>query len=93
MRDRQVFLESAYLYMQGSKLILAAVPLQRQIQVYNQELRFLIGSGLTPAKKAHIRDLKDEIFSCEIEIQALRMRANRLLKEAQNMRLIYAEVS
>jgi hypothetical protein len=77
--------------MQSSQLMLAAVPLQQQIQACNKELMSLIDADSTPAQAARIHDLRDEIFSCKIEIQALQTRANRLLKEAQNMRDVYIE--
>jgi len=33
-----------------------------------------------------MRDLEDEIFGCKIEIEALRVQARRLIKQAQYIR-------
>jgi hypothetical protein len=84
MKNGDVFLESADLYRQASKLIRSTMPLQHCIQTYNAELIGLIRFDNTPFEKKRIHDLKDEIFSCEIEIQALQLRADRLLKQAHS---------
>ena len=86
MKNRELYLESVALYMQASNLILSTLPLQKQIQICQRQLLLLINSENTPFRNARMHDLRDEIFSCKIEIQALRLKSNRLLKEAPSMR-------
>lgn len=91
MKNREQFIESAYLYMQASKLILAALPLQRQLQARNKEVTVLMDLDDVAGKKILLHNLNDEIFSCKIEIEVLRTKANRLLKQARYMRSTYAQ--
>lgn len=91
MKSRQPFVKSAYLYIQASKLLMSARPLHQKIQALNDELISLDALEDTGAKKTRIHNLNDEIFSYQIEIQALRLKADRLIKQAHHEHYEYAE--
>ncbi len=86
MKTSKPFLELAYLHVEANNIILSTLPLQIQILNCNTELATLIASENSAIHKDRIRDLKDEIFGCEIEIQSLRYRARKLIKQAKNLR-------
>ncbi len=87
---RVQFIESARLFVEANNFILAIAPLQARMQACHVELMALMDSHDTPDIKKRIHDLNDEIFSCKIEIDALRIKSNRLLKQARSMR--YADI-
>ena len=85
MSIHKAFLESTHLRMQANHLIFCTLPLQRQILNCKSELTTLIGSENVATQKARMSDLRDEIFGCDIEIQVLRFRARKLVKQAKNL--------
>src|SRR5438034_6000564 len=84
MENREHYLQAAQLYLQASNLILSTVSLQQQIQVCHDELTLLLSlEGTTQDEKTRMRNLKDEIWGCRIELQSVRLKAKRMIKKAR----------
>ena len=86
MKDRTRFIEAAQLHIQAAELIIDTVALQHQILVCQKELIDIINLGHAVVEADRIRDLRDEIFGCRIEMEAKRLHAHRLRKEAAALR-------
>lgn len=89
MGNSTQFIQSAHLYVQASNIIVSTLPLHQQMQVCHAELTLLLTSeSPTQEELNRVRDLKDEIWGCLIEIQSLRLKARRLAKQARYVRFI-----
>jgi hypothetical protein len=86
MKDYTSLVRPVHLYLEASNLILDILPLQHQIQVCNDELTALLTFGQLKSEADRVHELQDEIFGCKIEIQSLRVKARRLVNQAQLMR-------
>ena len=87
MKKYKEFTRSTQLYLEATKLILATLPLQRRVQNSTSKLAAPGTRQPNALNPNRIRNLKDEIFGCQIEIQALRVKARRLGLEARDMRV------
>ena len=78
MNDFQKFIQAARLYVKAAQLFFTTLPLQARILKCNQQLK---SPALDPAR---VRHLEDERFGCQLEVQALKVRIQRLIEEANS---------
>jgi hypothetical protein len=69
---------SGLVRLESSRILLETYPLQMQIRACNAKLIELVYLRRDETINSMIRNLRDEIFGCQIEIQALHRRANKL---------------
>lgn len=93
MKARELFLQSAQLYFQASTLDMDTRPLRRQLQENYEKLKNPITSESRSAIIFRVRELEDEVFSRDIEIQVKRLRAKRLMEQSIPSTLRAKEVS
>ena len=78
MKEFQKFIRSSQLYVQSSQMRFNIASLERQIRKCNQQLQTNTLDHNT------IRDLEDELFGCQIEVQSLTVRIHRLIAEVRS---------
>ena len=76
---------SGLVRLESSRLLLETYPLQMQIRACNAKLIELVYLQRDEMINSTIRDLRDEIFGCQIEIQTLHRRASQLNAKARSL--------
>ena len=74
---------SSQLRVESSRLLMETFHLQMQIRACNAKLIELIYLQRDDSINSVIRNLRDEICGCQIEIQSLHRRANQLNAQAR----------
>ena len=82
IKDHSPFIRSAQLYSEAAKLICSTIPLQDQLIQCYQKLQSITCSECELDDKDQVRDILDEIFGCDIEIQCLRRNASKFEEQA-----------
>jgi hypothetical protein len=86
MKKDASFIQAAHLDIQAAKMITDTLPLQKRIRRCNRELETLIRLQPNILQKNRIRELEDEIFGYSLELQAMQIRASRLVRLAKSKR-------
>jgi hypothetical protein len=85
IKDQLPYILSAQLHSEAARLICRTIPLQDQLIQCYQRLHNINGSEQDADNKEVVRDILDEIFGCDIEIQCLHRSASKFEDQAHTL--------